>query len=93
MARRAIGALIQLLRKSVARRDINALSDAHLLKRFVFLRDAAFEILVQRFGPMGFGVCRRILGDVHAAEDAFQVTFDDILTASQGRRTLLEQKR
>jgi RNA polymerase sigma factor (sigma-70 family) len=76
MARKAIGTLIQLLRKSVARRDINALSDAHLLERFAFQRDAAaFEILVQRFGPMVFGVCRRIVGDVHAAEDAFQATF------------------
>jgi RNA polymerase sigma factor (sigma-70 family) len=76
MARSAIGILIQLLRKSAAGRDINALSDAHLLERFAVARDAtAFEILVQRFGPMVFGVCRRILGDVHAAEDAFQATF------------------
>lgn len=76
MARSAIGTLIQMLRKSVTRRDINALSDAHLLERFAVARDAAaFEILVQRFGPMVFGVCRRILGDVHAAEDAFQATF------------------
>lgn len=76
MARRSIGTLIQLLRKSAARRDIDALSDAHLLERFAFERDAtAYEILVQRFGPMVFGVCRRILGDVHAAEDAFQATF------------------
>jgi RNA polymerase sigma factor (sigma-70 family) len=76
MARRSIGTLIQWLRKSATRRDIDALSDAHLLERFAFECDAtAFEILVQRFGPMVFGVCRRILGDVHAAEDAFQATF------------------
>ncbi len=76
MARSAIGTLIQLLRKSAAGRDIDTLSDAHLLERFAVARDAAaFEILVQRFGPMVFGVCRRILGDVHAAEDAFQATF------------------
>lgn len=76
MAHRSIGTLIQLLRKSAARREIDALSDAHLLERFAIERDAAaFEILMQRFGPMVFGVCRRILGDVHAAEDAFQATF------------------
>jgi RNA polymerase sigma factor (sigma-70 family) len=75
MARRSIGTLIQLLRKA-ARKDNASLSDAHLLERFAVERDAAaFEILVQRFGPMVFGVCRRVLGDVHAAEDAFQATF------------------
>jgi RNA polymerase sigma factor (sigma-70 family) len=51
-------------------------TDAELLGRFVAERDgAAFAALVARHGPMVFGVCRRILGDWHLAEEAFQATF------------------
>jgi RNA polymerase sigma factor (sigma-70 family) len=51
-------------------------SDAILLDRFVEQWDqAAFRDLVGRHGPMVLGVCRRILRDPHAAEDAFQATF------------------
>ncbi len=51
-------------------------SDAALLNRFVHDRDqAAFAVLVARHGPMVFRVCRRVLGDVHSAEDACQATF------------------
>jgi RNA polymerase sigma factor (sigma-70 family) len=52
------------------------LSDADLLERFRLRREeAAFTLLVQRHGPMVLAVCRRVLGDVHEAEDAFQTTF------------------
>ncbi len=59
---------------------IGGLPDAELLARFVDGRgdaaaEAAFEVLVSRHGPMVFGVCRRVLGDAHAAADAFQATF------------------
>ena len=51
-------------------------SDVVLLDRFVEQWDqAAFRDLVRRHGPMVLGVCRRIIGDPHAAEDAFQATF------------------
>src|SRR5207237_3043609 len=35
----------------------------------------AFTVLVQRHGPMVLGVCQRLLGDLHLAEDSFQATF------------------
>lgn len=55
---------------------LGGLSDGELLGRFVARRDGAvFEGIIQRHGPMVWGVCRRVLRDHHDAEDAFQATF------------------
>jgi RNA polymerase sigma factor (sigma-70 family) len=68
--------VLEHLRKWTDPARAQELSDADLLERFRFYREeAAFTLLVQRHGPMVLAVCRRILGDAHEAEDAFQATF------------------
>src|SRR5689334_10761251 len=60
-------------------------TDTNLLADFVTHRnDAAFGILVERYGAMVHAVCRRVLGDVTAADDASQATF--LLLARQAMR-------
>src|SRR5262249_54302189 len=63
-------------RRLAAPADAAALTDAHLLRRFVETRDeAAFEVLVWRHGSLVLGTCRKLLGQEQDAEDAFQATF------------------
>jgi RNA polymerase sigma factor (sigma-70 family) len=64
------------LRRLARLEQAAATGDAALVQRFVAQQDqAAFEALILRHGPLVWDVCRHVLGDVHAAEDAFQATF------------------
>ena len=59
--------------------SVGGMTDGQLLEQFLSRRDegaeAAFAALVGLHGPMVWDVCRSILSDPHAAEDAFQATF------------------
>ncbi len=69
-------ALGQHLWSLVGRQRDATLPDAQLLERFVQEHDeGAFAVLVERHGPLVLQVCRRVLHDRHAADDAFQATF------------------
>ena len=53
-------------------------TDGQLLTEFLSGHEgneAALRALIERHGPMVLGVCRRILREEHAAQDAFQNTF------------------
>lgn len=66
-------AAAQHLRHAVAE---SATDDRTLLSAFAQHQDAdAFSVIVNRYGPMVMGVCRRTVGNEHDAEDAFQATF------------------
>jgi RNA polymerase sigma factor (sigma-70 family) len=85
MANRRLPSALGALRDLFAGGTTTGLSDGQLLGRFAAGRresaesaaaaDLAFAALVDRHGAMVWGVCRRVLGDAHEAEDAFQATF------------------
>lgn len=68
--------LIDHIRRAALRDESIRNSDPELLRAFIERKDElAFETLVRRFGPMVFGVCRRVTRNHQDAEDAFQATF------------------
>lgn len=68
--------VIRFIRRMAQPQQADQESDQTLLERFVQGRDEdAFADLVKRHGPLVMGVCRRMLQDIHDAEDVFQATF------------------
>jgi RNA polymerase sigma factor (sigma-70 family) len=76
MPTRTLAPVLHYLRQIEAASTERSDSDGELLARFVRSGDeGAFAVLLRRYGPMVYGVCRRVLRDRHEAEDAFQATF------------------
>jgi RNA polymerase sigma-70 factor (ECF subfamily) len=83
MASATAGEVGRHLRQLFAAGSGVGLDDAQLLERFATAArrgehepaGAAFETIVARHGATVLSVCRQVLGDGHAAEDAFQATF------------------
>ena len=70
-----LGEVLRILQRQTGSEGESA-TDAQLLRRYNDNRDElAFTELVRRHGPMVLGVCRRLLREDMAAEDAFQATF------------------
>ena len=71
-----LNGVVRRLHKLAGLQDLDASSDGQLLERFVKDQDEhAFELLLERHGPLVLGVCRRVLRQTQDAEDAFQATF------------------
>jgi RNA polymerase sigma factor (sigma-70 family) len=76
MTTRPLRQVLEVLRGSTLPQGEAGLTDGQLLERYIRSREeVAFATLVQRHGPMVWGVCRRILPGYQDAEDAFQATF------------------
>ena len=72
MATASVGFLLRKVRGLVGGASAGGSQDRDLLRRFAAERDeAAFAALVRRHGGLVFGLCRRLLNNVHDAEDAF----------------------
>jgi RNA polymerase sigma factor (sigma-70 family) len=56
--------------------NLEPLTDRQLIDHFLDYKDEkSFARLIQRFGPMVLGVCKRVLGNRPEVEDVFQATF------------------
>lgn len=72
----ALTKTVACLRELAARPFPGERTDRQLLEAFARRGDeSAFTLLVHRHGALVLGVCRRVLGNVADAEDAFQATF------------------
>src|SRR5205085_10103952 len=74
MSWRAVQSLRHFLHKVSDEAEIKA--DGQLLRQFVDANDhRAFEILLDRHGPMVLGTARRLVNNADDADDVFQAAF------------------
>jgi RNA polymerase sigma factor (sigma-70 family) len=73
------GSALWSLRTLFSVGTVGGMTDGQLLEQFLSRRDeqaeVAFAALMASHGPMVWDLCRGIISDPHAAEDAFQATF------------------
>jgi RNA polymerase sigma factor (sigma-70 family) len=73
------GSVIRSIDMLFSEGSVGGMTDGQLLEQFLSREaqgaEAAFTALVRLHGPMVWDVCRSVLSDPHAAEDAFQATF------------------
>jgi RNA polymerase sigma factor (sigma-70 family) len=92
MPANGLNKVIEHLRSIALRQEAAGMSDSQLLEGFVTARDqVAFAVLVRRYAPLVWNVCRRVLTNHQDAEDAFQATFLVLVrkAASIAKRELL----
>jgi RNA polymerase sigma factor (sigma-70 family) len=76
MATSSITAVLRHLGRVLENGAGSGATDRELLERFARAPDEdAFALLLRRHGTVVWGVCRRVLGNDHDAEDSFQATF------------------
>jgi RNA polymerase sigma factor (sigma-70 family) len=76
MAHPSLDKVMRHVRNLAAGQNASDQTDGELLRAFSAGDDqAAFAALAKRHGPLVLAVCRRVLGQLQDAEDAFQATF------------------
>ena len=87
MAIREDGPALRDLRILFTVGTFSDLTDGQLLERFATAEQAiaerAFELLVERHGPLVLRVCQGVLANTHDAHDAFQATFLVLVTKAR----------
>ena len=88
MAPASLGTIVTHLRRMADARQVVGLTDTQLLERFDSKADdASFTALLHRHAALVYGVCKRVLGNSHDAEDAFQAVFLILLRKAGSIRT------